>query len=224
VDNAPSALAVHNLHFQWPLAQVPLFQEFSLAVPRGQFWMVLGNNGSGKSTLFRLIAGLLDPLRGTIQYAPPLGYVFQNPDHQLVMPSVETDVAFGLANENLTTKQIQERVAEALDSVGLLDLRRRPIYALSGGQKQRVAMAGALARHSELILLDEPTALLDPENQQDLVQQVRRLVDERGITALWITHRLEELASADYGIVLNEGKISEQGAGSSLLERYSLRA
>jgi energy-coupling factor transport system ATP-binding protein len=224
VKNAPSALIVQNLYFQWPLASVPLFQGFSLAVPRGQFWMVLGNNGSGKSTLFRVIAGLHKPLDGTIQYRSPLGYVFQNPDHQLVMPSVETDVAFGLANEGLTPKQIQERVAEALDSVGLLDLRRRPIYALSGGQKQRVAIAGALARHSELLLLDEPTALLDPENQRDLVQQVRRLVDERGITALWITHRLEELASADYGIVLEEGKLVEQGVGSSLLQRYSLSA
>ena len=224
MENVPSALVVHNLYFQWPLAQVPLFQGFSLAVPRGQFWMVLGSNGSGKSTLFRLIAGLLKPLDGSIQYSPPLGYVFQNPDHQLVMPSVETDVAFGLANESLTSKQVQERVAEALDSVGLLDLRRRPIYALSGGQKQRVAIAGALARHSELILLDEPTALLDPGNQQDLVQQVRRLVDEHGITALWITHRLEELASADYGIVLDEGKLVAQGLGSSLLQSYSLRA
>ncbi len=223
MENVPSALVVHNLYFQWPLAQVPLFQGFSLAVPRGQFWMVLGSNGSGKSTLFRLIAGLLKPLDGSIQYSPPLGYVFQNPDHQLVMPSVETDVAFGLANESLTSKQLQERVAEALDSVGLLDLRRRPIYALSGGQKQRVAIAGALARNSELILLDEPTALLDPGNQQDLVQQVRRLVDEHGITALWITHRLEELASADYGIVLDEGKLVAQGLGSSLLQRYSLR-
>jgi energy-coupling factor transport system ATP-binding protein len=167
VENVLSALLVHNLSFQWPLAQVPLFQGFSLTVPRGQFWMVLGNNGSGKSTLFRLIAGLNKPLDGTIQYSPPLGYVFQNPDHQLVMPSVETDIAFGLANEGLTSMQIQERVAEALDSVGLLDLRRRPIYALSGGQKQRVAIAGALARHSKLILLDEPTALLDPGNQQD---------------------------------------------------------
>lgn len=186
--------------------------------------MVLGNNGSGKSTLFRLIAGLHKPLDGTIQYRSPLGYVFQNPDHQLVMPSVETDVAFGLANEGFTAREVRERVAEALDSVGLLDLRRRPIYALSGGQKQRVAIAGALARHSELLLLDEPTALLDPDNQQDLVQQVRRLVDERGITALWITHRLEELASADYGIVLDGGKLVEQGVGSSLLKRYSLSA
>jgi energy-coupling factor transport system ATP-binding protein len=224
VETVPSALVIQNLCFQWPLAPVPLFQGFSLAVPRGQFWMVLGNNGSGKSTLFRLIAGLHQPLEGTVQYHAPLGYVFQNPDHQLVMPSVETDVAFGLANEGFTTKQIQERVAEALDSVGLLDLRRRPIYALSGGQKQRVAIAGALARHSELLLLDEPTALLDPGNQQDLVQQVRRLVDERGITALWITHRLEELASADYGIVLDEGKLVEEGMGSSLLQRYSLSA
>jgi energy-coupling factor transport system ATP-binding protein len=222
VENAPSALVIQDLYFQWPQASVSLFQEFSLTVPRGQFWMVLGNNGSGKSTLFRLIAGLLKPLAGTVHYHPPLGYVFQNPDHQLVMPSVEMDVAFGLADEGLTTQQIQERVAEALDSVGLLDLSRRPIYALSGGQKQRVAIAGALARHSELLLLDEPTALLDPENQQELVQQVRRLVKEKGITALWITHRLEELASSDYGIVLEEGKLVEQGIGDSLLQRYSL--
>ncbi|MCZ0901872.1 ABC transporter ATP-binding protein, partial [Microcoleus sp. HI-ES] len=108
------------------------------------------------------------------------------PDHQLVMPTVGADVAFGLVEEKLSNVQVRERVAEALEAVNLLDLQRRPIYALSGGQKQRIALAGAIARHCEILLLDEPTALLDPDSQLDLVAAVQRLVKNRGITALWV--------------------------------------
>ena len=188
----------------------------TLTVPKGEFWMLLGTNGSGKSTLLRILAGLIEPQSGTFETAQPLGFVFQNPDHQLVMPTVGADVAFGLVAEQLTLPQIRDRVDEALDAVNLLDLRRRPIYALSGGQKQRIAIAGAIARHCEVLLLDEPTALLDPDSQRDLVIQVQRLVKQRGLTALWVTHRLEELDYCDGAFLLEAGKVLNQGEPSQI--------
>ncbi|MGK7907132.1 MAG: energy-coupling factor ABC transporter ATP-binding protein [Synechococcus sp.] len=198
---------VDSLTYAWP-DRSPVLQDCRLQVPRGQFWMLLGANGSGKSTLLKLMSGLLDcPKKARVQLDRPVGFVFQNPDRQLVMPTVGADVAFSLAAENLTQSEVRLRVEDALSKVGLLDLLRRPIYALSGGQKHRVAIAGALARQSRLILLDEPTALLDPDSQIELVEQIRRLVDETGITALWITHRLEELNWADRAVLLARGSI-----------------
>lgn len=188
-----------------------MLQDCTLEVPRGEFWMLLGTNGSGKSTLLKLIAGLLKPESGLIQAVPHMGFVFQNPDHQLVMPTVGADVAFGLVQENLPLAQLRQRVAEALDTVNLLSLQRRPIYALSGGQKQRVAIAGAIARHCDVLLLDEPTALLDPDSQRELVEQVQNLVRHRGITALWVTHRLDELDFCDGAFLLERGRVVDQG-------------
>ena len=173
--------------------------------------MLLGDNGSGKSTLLKILAGLLSAQSGSITLSPPLGYVFQNPDHQLVMPTVGTDVAFGLVAEKLPLATVRSRVSEALAAVNLGHLMRRPIYALSGGQKQRVAIAGAIARHSNVLLLDEPTALLDPDSQLELVQQVRQLVQERHLTALWVTHRLGELDYCDRAFLLSQGRVIAQG-------------
>jgi energy-coupling factor transport system ATP-binding protein len=211
-------IKVQDLSFGWAVSQ-PILDCCDLQVPEGEFWMLLGTNGSGKSTLLRVLAGLLEPLSGQIQTKPPLGFVFQNPDHQLVMPSVGADVAFGLVEEALSYVQIRERVTEALESVNLLHLMRRPIYALSGGQKQRVAIAGAIARHCNVLLLDEPTALLDPESQFDLVTQVRALVRQRGLTALWVTHRLEELNYCDGAILLEQGKVVQTGSPEVLKQR-----
>jgi energy-coupling factor transport system ATP-binding protein len=215
---ANPVLGADQLSFHWT-AEKPILQDCSLAVPQGEFWMLLGGNGSGKSTLLRLLAGLLAPVQGQVYQRQPLGFVFQNPDHQLVMPTVGADVAFGLVSENLSYPQIRARVAEALGAVNLLDLERRPIYALSGGQKQRVAIAGAIARHCEVLLLDEPTALLDGDSQLDLVRQVRKLVKERGITALWVTHRLEELDYCDGAFLLERGQVVAQGAPAPLKAR-----
>lgn len=181
--------------------------------------MLLGTNGSGKSTLLRLLAGLLTPDSGDIEIAPPIGFVFQNPDHQLVMPTVGADVAFGLVQEGLSILEVRQRVEESLAAVNLLALIRRPIYALSGGQKQRVAIAGAVARHCEVLLLDEPTALLDPDSQLDLVAQVRKLVKNRGITALWVTHRLDELNYCDGAFLLEKGRVVDQGDPDRLRQR-----
>lgn len=217
-----SAIAVCDLQFQWS-KEASVLQACSLEVPRGEFWMLLGTNGSGKSTLLKVLAGLLSPQAGKIDIAPPVGFVFQNPDHQLVMPTVGADVAFGLVAERLSFEQIRQRVEEALSSVNLTHLQRRPIYALSGGQKQRVAIAGAIARHCEVLLLDEPTALLDAESQLSLVAQVQQLVKQRGITALWVTHRLEELDYCDGAFLLEAGRVVEQGDPNRLKQRLMQR-
>ena len=231
------AISVKQLNFDWsPTASV--LKSCSLEVPQGEFWMLLGDNGSGKSTLLRLVAGLLRPSSGEIETDSPLGFVFQNPDLQLVMPTVAADVAFGLVEEKLSTVQVKERVREALSAVNLLELERRPIYALSGGQKQRIAsestcdryalsggqkqriaIAGALARNCSTILFDEPTALLDSDTQIELVQQVQNLVKTRGLTALWVTHRLEELDYCDGAFLLENGCVVAQGEPELLKQR-----
>jgi len=211
-------ILVENICFNWPNGSQVL-RSCSLKVPRGEFWMLLGTNGSGKSTLLRLLAKLLSPKSGTIHFEGQIGFVFQNPDHQLVMPTVGADVAFGLAEEKLPQLQTRHRVEDALNAVNLLELQRRPIYALSGGQKQRVAIAGAIARNCDILLLDEPTALLDPDSQLDLVTQVQSLVKNRGITALWVTHRLNELDYSDGAFLLDKGQVVEQGNPKLLKQR-----
>lgn len=211
-------IEVKDLNFNWSSGE-QVIKSCSLQVPKGEFWMLLGTNGSGKSTLLRLLAGLLAPHSGEIRIFQPVGFVFQNPDHQLVMPTVGADVAFGLVEEKLKPTAVKTRVEEALGAVNLLSLQRRPIYALSGGQKQRVALAGALARRCEVLLLDEPTALLDPDSQLDLVESVRRLVKSRGITALWVTHRLDELNYCDGAFLLEKGVLVDCGDAQRLKER-----
>ena len=206
----PSAIKVDNVSFSWT-SEAAVLQSCSLEVPQGEFWMLLGNNGSGKSTLLKLLTGLLVPDSGTATISKTFGLVFQNPDLQLVMPTVAADIAFGLVAENLSAIEVKKRVRAALDAVNLLDLERRPIYALSGGQKQRIAIAGALARNCETILFDEPTALLDRDTQIELVQQVQNLVKTQGITALWVTHRLEELDYCDGAFLLENGRVTAQG-------------
>ncbi len=212
------AIQVQHLGFRWYKGETVL-DDCCLEVPRGEFWMLLGSNGSGKSTLLKLMANLLQPQSGSIHISPHTGFVFQNPDHQLVMPTVGADVAFGLVAEKLTPSQVRCRVEEALDAVNLLPLLRRPIYALSGGQKQRVAIAGAIARHCDVLLLDEPTALLDPDSQLDLVAQVQRLIKSRGLTALWVTHRLDELDYCDGAFLLEKGTVVDRGDPQRLKQR-----
>ncbi|MEY3302831.1 MAG: energy-coupling factor ABC transporter ATP-binding protein [Pseudanabaena sp.] len=209
-QSVTTAISVRDLSFAWASGETVL-DRCTLSVPKGEFWMLLGTNGSGKSTLLRLLAGLLKPSFGDIEIGSRIGFVFQNPDHQLVMPTVGADIAFGLASENLSYIETLHRVKESLSAVNLEQMLRRPIYALSGGQKQRVAIAGAIARHAEVLLLDEPTALLDGENQTDLVASVRELVKQKNLTALWVTHRLNELDYADGAFLLEHGKVIDQG-------------
>ncbi|CAM0883484.1 unnamed protein product [Alopecurus aequalis] len=179
----------------------PVLKDCSLCIPPGQLWMLLGPNGCGKSTLLKVLAGFQNPSAGTVHINRPFSYVFQNPDHQVVMPTVESDVAFGLGKLNLS-------------------LDERPIQTLSGGQKQRVAIAGALAEASKVLLLDELTTFLDEYDQMGVIKVVRNSVTASGeVAALWVTHRLEELKYADGAIYMEDGRTVVQGNVASI-SRY----
>jgi energy-coupling factor transport system ATP-binding protein len=187
--------------------------------------MLVGGNGSGKSTLLRLIAGLLEPQQGRVRHAAKPALVFQNPDHQLLLPSCATDLQLGLAAD-LDQAERQARVEEALEQVGLQGFTGRPIHSLSGGQKQRLAIAGALASDAGLLLLDEPTALLDPISQQEVLRLIRGLCDraDHPLTALWITHRLEELEWCDAAALMQHGRVGSWLPGAQLRQRLQAQS
>jgi len=206
---------VEGLGFRWDGGRTAL-AACNLTIPSSGLWMLVGSNGSGKSTLLRLIAGLLQPQEGTIRTTHKCALVFQNPDHQLLLPSCGSDLQLGLP-AGLASAERNARMARALAQVGLAGLERRPIHTLSGGQKQRLAIAGALASDAALLLLDEPTALLDPDSQREVLALIRRLCSQGDapLTALWITHRLEELDLCDGAARMEEGRL---GAWQSAAE------
>jgi energy-coupling factor transporter ATP-binding protein EcfA2 len=180
--------------------------------------MLLGANGSGKSTTLRVVAGLYAADSGSFHVDQPFGMVFQNPDHQVVLPTVAADVAFGLGRYNLTSKQVTAAVHHALERVGVARYANRPTSSLSGGQKQRVAIAGVLAENPQVLLLDELTTFLDARDQRNVLECVRGLVDSKKkgaldnqVTALWVTHRLEELEFADGVSIMDGGKVIFNG-------------
>lgn len=198
----------------------------TLSVKRGEFLAVLGMNGSGKSTLARHLNALLLPREGTVlvhgldtreeknlwSIRDQVGMVFQNPDNQIVAAVVEEDVAFGPENQGRPPEEIRRQVEESLSAVGMSSMRERAPHLLSGGQKQRVAIAGALALRPACLVLDEPTAMLDPSGRAEVLEVVRRLNRETGITVIWITHFMEEAAQADRVIVMAEGKVALEGS------------
>ncbi|KAJ1698343.1 hypothetical protein LUZ63_006855 [Rhynchospora breviuscula] len=196
---------------------LPILRNCSISVPPGQLWMLLGPNGCGKSTLLKVLAGLLRPTEGEVDINGPCSFVFQNPDHQVVMPTVEADVAFGLGKFDLSRDEVQSRVSNALKSVGMADFSQRPIQTLSGGQKQRVAIAGALAEACKVLLLDELTTFLDEYDQIGVINAVKNCVaGPNDVAALWVTHRLEELKYADGAIYMEGGRIMIHGDVSSV--------
>jgi energy-coupling factor transport system ATP-binding protein len=209
-------LLVEALSFAWGDGRLAL-DGCDLCVPGPGLWMLVGSNGSGKSTLLRLIAGLIAPRSGSIHSTAKPALVFQNPDHQLLLPSVGSDLQLGMSPE-LPAADVPGQMALALEQVGLSGLERRPIHTLSGGQKQRLAIAGALAGEAGLLLLDEPTALLDPDSQRDVLALIGRLCHrrDRPLTALWITHRLEELEACDGAARMESGRIGPWLNGSEL--------
>jgi energy-coupling factor transport system ATP-binding protein len=211
---------VRDLVFRWSNGQ-PALDHCSLDIPGPGLWMLVGSNGSGKSTLLRLIAGLLPVEQGTIEARLKPALVFQNPDHQLLLPSCGSDLQLGLPG-GLSAAERTARMERALQQVGLEGLERRPIHTLSGGQKQRLAIAGALASDAGLLLLDEPTALLDPDSQREVLALIRLLCDrpEQPLTALWITHRLEELELCNAAARMERGRCGPWQAGAAL--RHSL--
>jgi energy-coupling factor transport system ATP-binding protein len=217
------ALEVGGLCFGWPNGSDAL-DHCDLRLPGPGLWMLVGGNGSGKSTLLRLIAGLLEPSGGRVALTLKPALVFQNPDHQLLLPSCGTDLQLGL-EQGLPAEVRQARVAAALAQVGLGGFEGRPIHTLSGGQKQRLAIAGALAGEAGLLLLDEPTALLDPESQREVLQLIERLCHrrERPLAALWITHRLEELDHCDGAAEMERGRIGPWQEGPVLRRRIESR-
>ena len=200
----------------------------------GEFVAVLGYNGSGKSTMAKLMNGILLPTSGDvlvdgintknedslIQIRKNVGMVFQNPDNQIVATIVEEDIAFAPENLGLPQKEIEKRVSEAIDAVGLNKHRFDAPYKLSGGQKQRVASAGVLAMEPRCIVLDEPTAMLDPVGRQLVMNVVKRINKDKGITIVLITHFMEEAALADRIIVLSEGKIALSGTPHEVFGNY----
>lgn len=186
--------------------------------------MLLGPNGCGKSTLLKILAGLLNPTSGTLYVKKPKSFVFQNPDHQVVMPTVEADVAFGLGKFNLTIEEVRSRVSKALDAVGMSDYMQRPVQTLSGGQKQRVAIAGALAEACKVLLLDELTTFLDENDQVGVIKAVKNSVDSSGeVTALWVTHRMEELEYADGAVYMEDGRVVMHGNAASIMDFVKAR-
>ena len=216
-----AALTVDNLGFSWPDGRTAL-RNCQLRLPAPGLWMLVGANGSGKSTLLRLIAGLLRPTSGAIHTRLRPALVFQNPDHQLLLPSCASDLLLSLP-ANLPAGSRRQRVAAALAQVGLSGLEQRPIHTLSGGQKQRLAIAAALASDASLLLLDEPTALLDPDSQREVLGLIRSLTQrpDTPLTALWITHRLEELASCDAAARMRNGQVDPWQPGATLLRQLS---
>ena len=204
----------------------------SLSFERGSFTVILGHNGSGKSTLAKLLNGLNKPTEGEIlvdgisttdeekelEVKRRVGMVFQNPDNQLVASIVEEDVAFGPENLGLEPLEIRKRVDEALKSVGMYEFRKSTPHRLSGGQKQRIAIAGIIAMKPECIVLDEPTAMLDPKGRNEIVSTLHKLNNELNITVILITHYMEEAENADRVIVMNDGEIIEDGKPSDIFK------
>ena len=197
----------------------------SLDVAEGSFIAILGHNGSGKSTLAKHINAILSPKEGTVwvdgldtakeenlwEVRQRAGMVFQNPDNQIIGQVVEEDVGFGPENMGVPTKEIWERVEESLKAVGMYEYRKHSPNKLSGGQKQRVSIAGVLAMHPKVIVLDEPTAMLDPNGRREVIRAARGLNQVEGVTVILITHYMEEIVHADQVFVMDHGKIAMQG-------------
>ncbi len=216
---AQMGLSLEKVSFVWPSGTKAL-DKCSFKIPRPGLWMLVGSNGSGKSTLFRLISGMLIADSGSFECGLKPALMFQNPDHQLLLPSCASDLLLSLP-KNLTSDQRRNRIKKVLEQVGLQDMESRPIHTLSGGQKQRLALAGALASEANLLLLDEPTALLDPLSQKKVLEIVQHLCSRpvNPMTALWITHRLEELEYADGAARMELGKVGKWHSGHLLSKR-----
>ena len=212
----PPVLELQGVDYTWPGGASAL-QGCDLQLPARGLWMLVGRNGSGKSSLLRVITGLLEPQAGRVLRRGRCALVFQNPDHQLLLPSCSSELLLAI-DAGLAPAERWQRVLAALELVGLGGLAERPIHGLSGGQKQRLAIAAALASEADLLLLDEPTALLDPDSQHEVLGLIRSLSQrtERPLAALWITHRLEELDQCDGAARMQAGTIGPWIAGAEL--------
>lgn len=207
--------------------------DVSLEIAQGDFIAILGHNGSGKSTLAKHMNAILYPTEGTIwvdgkdttdeeylwDIRQTAGMVFQNPDNQIIGQIVEEDVGFGPENMGVPTAEIWERVKESLKAVGMYEYRKQSPNKLSGGQKQRVSIAGVIAMHPKCIVLDEPTAMLDPVGRKEVIRAVRALNEVEGITVILITHYMEEVIHADKVFVMDDGHIEMQGTPKEIFSQ-----
>ena len=227
---ADTIIKMEDLAFSYPAEEggTPLaaLSGVSLSIERGSFVAVLGHNGSGKSTLAKHMNAVLLPLGGKVwvdgmdtcdealllEIRRRVGMVFQNPDNQIVANVVEEDVAFAPENLGVSSREIRQRVDDALAAVGMGEFARHAPHLLSGGQKQRIAIAGVLAMEPECIVLDEATAMLDPVGRREVLSAVHRLNREKGITVVLITHHMNEAEDADRVVVMDDGKVIMDGA------------
>lgn len=208
----------------------------SLDIEQGDFVAILGHNGSGKSTLAKHMNVILYPTEGTLwvdgkdtkeeselwNIRQTAGMVFQNPDNQIIGQVVEEDVGFGPENMGVPTKEIWERVEESLKAVGMYEFRKHSPNKLSGGQKQRVSIAGVLAMHPKCIILDEPTAMLDPNGRKEVIRAVRALNQVEGVTVILITHYMEEIVDADKVFIMDQGKIAMSGSPREIFAQVDM--
>ncbi len=233
-------LSAEHLAFHYPTAEGAeerwVFRDLDLSVEQGSFVAILGGNGCGKSTLAKHFNSILLPVGGKVYVAGmdsaqedrlmairrTVGMVFQNPDNQIVANVVEEDVAFGPENLGIASPEIRNRVDKALRQVGMYEYRTHAPHLLSGGQKQRVAIAGVLAMEPKCIVLDEPTAMLDPRGRHEVLDTVQRLNREKGITVILITHHMDEAAKADRVVVLHKGKIAADGTPQRVFSQVAL--
>ena len=233
-------ISVENLAYTYPGLDdqpgVVVFEDMNLKVEEGTFVAILGTNGCGKSTLAKHFNSILLPTGGKVyvcgidtsnedrilQVRRNVGMVFQNPDNQIVANVVEEDVAFGPENLGVSSPEIRHRVNKALKQVGMYDYREHAPHLLSGGQKQRVAIAGIIAMEPKCIILDEPTAMLDPRGRREVVETIGRLNKEKGITVVLITHHMDEAAKADRVVVLHKGKVSADGTPEEVFSQVEL--
>jgi energy-coupling factor transport system ATP-binding protein len=226
-------LMLSGLSYHYEPGAPAALDNISLQVPRGQFLTVLGHNGSGKSTLAKLLNGLFLPTQGSVTVSGmdtkdeakiwdirrTAGMVFQNPDNQLVATQVYDDVAFGLENIGIPPDEMPARIDRALEMTGMSQFKQHAPHLLSGGQKQRVAIAGILAMQPEALILDEATAMLDPQGRREVLDTVLRLNQEQGITVVWITHFMEEAARAQRVLVMDHGRIAMDGTPGEIFSQ-----
>ncbi|ABJ64737.1 energy-coupling factor ABC transporter ATP-binding protein [Levilactobacillus brevis] len=225
-------ISVDHLTYQYDENQAPALTDVSFTVHAGEWLAIVGHNGSGKSTLAKSLDGLLPFTQGSVtvggitltpetvwQVREQIGMIFQNPDNQFVGATVEDDVAFGLENRQISRDEMVPRVQAALAQVGMTSFAQREPSSLSGGQKQRVALAGIVAIAPKILILDEATSMLDPQGRIEMLAIVRQLRQQQNLTVISITHDIDEAASADRVLVIDDGRLVDEAVPSQIFER-----
>lgn len=234
--NMNKIIEFKDVCFSYDESESQVIKNLNISFNEGEFTCVLGHNGSGKSTMAKLINALLIPSSGQvlsfgmdtaneeneIEIRKKIGMVFQNPDNQIVATIVEDDVAFGPENLGLPREEIRKRVDDALKMVDMYDYRKHEPHRLSGGQKQRIAIAGIIAMQTQCIVLDEPTAMLDPKGRKEVMNALFKLKEQLGITVILVTHFMDEAVKADRVVIMNDGEIKLDGTPVEVFKNSEL--